>query len=626
MLRTLDLRDFLFIEQAEISFGEGFCALTGETGAGKSILLDALGLALGARADSGVVRGGAARAEIVAEFSTTGDIAAWLAEQALDLPAAEGADDPAEPVLLRRVIDRDGRSRAFVNGSPVTVGQLRDCGQRLLEIHGQHASQALLQPDGQRMLLDAFGQSVAAARSLEQLWRDWRVARETLEAASAGEREREQALAGIDWQLEGIDALSPAAGEWQTLNDEQTRLAHGRELLETAGAVADALGGQEGSVRDTLETLLGQLRTARRLDPSLGDAIEMLEAARINIDESASTLTRYVERGDLDPARLAEIEQRLADWFALGRRLRVDPAELIGHAESLRAQRDALTRAGDLEALQASAAAAQARWTDAAKALSARRAAQAASLAERVSSLLPELGMAAARFEVRLEPVDPGPGGLERIGFWFSGHPDLPPRPLAKVASGGELSRLSLAITVVAADANPVPTLIFDEADAGVGGTVADAIGRLMRRLGRDRQILAVTHLPQVAACAHWHLRVSRESDSVRRLEALQPAERVEEIARMLGGGAASLTSRDHARELIAHAAAEKPGATTPPVASDAAAPAVKAAGSAPRSARRAPAGAKARSGPAPAKRKQAERDAPTKASKKPGRKAARGS
>ncbi|MEZ5657348.1 MAG: DNA repair protein RecN [Burkholderiaceae bacterium] len=551
MLRTLTLRDFLFIERAEITFGAGFCVLTGETGAGKSILLDALGLGLGGRAESASasVRVGAERAEIVAEFDAPPGLRDWLKTAELD-----GGD---AAVLLRRVIDRDGRSRAFINGTPVTISQLRDCGQRLLEIHGQHASQALLLPDGQRQLLDAFGALEPLAAQVEQSWRQWRDAQQALNAARAGEREREQALAAIEWQLEGIDALAPGEDEWQSLHDEQTRLAHGQRLIEAAGQISEALSGQEDSLRDRIESFISELRTCQRLDARLGEAIDMLDAARINVDESASFLAHYAQNGDLDPARLAQVEHRVGEWFAIARKLRIDPSELAGHARHLAAQRQQLEQAGDLAALSAAAQAAERSWREAAESLSAARAGHARRLSERVQRDLPELGMADARFAIRLEPAEPGPGGLEKVGFWFSGHPDLPERALARVASGGELSRISLAITVAAADANPVPTLIFDEADAGIGGSVADAIGRLMRRLGADRQILAVTHLPQVAACAHWHLRVLREQSAVRRIDPLDPEARRDEVARMLGGGEASRTSREHARELIEVAAAE---------------------------------------------------------------------
>lgn len=554
MLRHLNLRDFLFIEQAEINFGQGFCVLTGETGAGKSILLDALGLSLGGRADTASIRTGAARAEIVAEFEPTESVRTWLAANDL------AADD--DVVLLRRVLDRDGRGRAYVNGSPVTVGQLRDCGERLLEIHGQHASQALLQPEGQRRLLDGHGQLGAEAAALERLWREWRAAGEALASASAGEREREQALAQIDWQLEAIDALAPGEHEWDQLNEEQTRLAHGARLLETAGSLAEALADGEGAVRDVLDTQLAELRACQRLDARLGEAIEMLDAARIHVDEAASWLARYAARADLDPARLAEVEARVADWFALARRLRVEPDALAAHAADLRNQRDALQRAGDLDALRRRHDEIESAWRRAAEALGSARARAAQTLSGQVDALLPDLGMPSAAFSVALEAVEPGPHGLERVAFLFSGHPDLPARPLARVASGGELSRISLAITVVAARANPVPTLIFDEADAGIGGGVADAIGRLMRRLGADRQILAVTHLPQVAACAHCHLRVVRDQGSARRLDPLDDPSRVEEIARMLGGQ--KQTSREHARALIDAAAVPVMPAGTP--------------------------------------------------------------
>jgi DNA repair protein RecN (Recombination protein N) len=546
MLTALRLRDFVIVEAVELEFGPGFTVLSGETGAGKSILIDALGLALGARADAGVVREGAPRADIVAEFSTDARLDAWLAERDL-------AGDPGR-VLLRRVVEADGRSRALVNGHPATVAQLREIGETLVEVHGQHASQSLLRSDGQRMLLDRFAGAAGELAALAQAYGAWRSLDRDLERARSGEREIALERERLQWQLDELAQVAPAAGEWEQLAAEQKRLANAASLIEGARALADALSDGDEALADRLHAMQHRLRPLAAVDAALEPVLEMLESAAIQAAEAGSTLTAYADRADLDPERLAAIEQRIGALFAAGRKFRRPPERLADELSALRARLGELARAQDVEALERQVDAARANYDRLAAALSARRAAAAATLSAGVSGRIGRLGMQGGRLEVALERGEPAAHGIDRVDFRVAGHTGAMPRPLGKVASGGELSRISLAISELAAEATPVGTLIFDEADAGVGGAVAEVIGELMHRLGESRQVLCVTHLPQVAAKATQHFSVSKRQDGQRTssvIERLDRGRRVEEIARMLGGVAITATTRKHARELL---------------------------------------------------------------------------
>ena len=549
MLLGLRLRDFVIVDEAELEFGAGFTVLSGETGAGKSILLDALGLAMGGRADAGVVREGAARADITAVFRSSPELDAWLAEREL-------AGDPGS-VLLRRVVDADGRSRALVNGNPATAALLRELGERLVDIHGQHAAQSLLRADGQRLLLDAFAGLSDDARALGEAWSAWRALAREVEAAETGQRELALERDRLAWQAGELEKLRLAPGEWQALNEEQKRLAHAASLIEGTRGAADALAESDDALSGRLHHLLQRLRPLAAIDERLSEAVELLDSAAIQVDEAASSLSAYADRVDLDPERLRQAEQRIAAIFEAARRMRLAPDEIPGALADMQRRLAELEAAQDLDALRAKAAAARERFDALAAKLSAARRKAAKRLADGVSTHLAELGMAGGRLQVACEAAEPSASGVDAIEFRVAAHAGATPRPLAKVASGGELSRIGLAISVLAAQANPVPTLIFDEADAGVGGAVADAIGALMRRLGGDRQVLCVTHLPQVAAKAHRHYRVSKEAANgvaVSRIEALDRPGRVEEIARMLGGAEITATTRKHAREMLAQA------------------------------------------------------------------------
>jgi DNA repair protein RecN (Recombination protein N) len=547
MLLALRLRDFVIVDALDIDFGPGFTVLTGETGAGKSILIDALQLALGGRGDAGVVRQGSARADIVAEFAAPEGLDAWLAERAL-------AGDPGT-VMLRRIVETDGRSRALVNGHPATVAQLREIGERLIDVHGQHAAQSMLRPGGQRALLDGYAQHPALLAEVAHDFNAWRLAHARVEqaAAAAGELDRERER--LAWQVAELDQLGLAPGEWATLNEEQKRLAHAAALLEGARSATDALTDSDDATVSRLRAVLQRLRTLAGIDARLGPAVELLDSACIQADEAAAALAAYADRIDLDPERLAQVEQRIGQAFALARRLRIAPEALADTLTASRARLAELDAAANPDASAAAERLARQQRDASAARLSAARRQAADRLQSGVSAHLGPLGMTGARFAIALDPTEASAAGNERVEFQVATHAGAALRPLARVASGGELSRIGLAIAVSAAQANPVPVLIFDEADAGVGGAVGEAIGELMRALGATRQVLCVTHLPQVAARAHQHLAVGKElrdGVALSRIARLDRPARIEELARMLAGSEITATSRKHARELLA--------------------------------------------------------------------------
>ncbi|MBI3157288.1 MAG: DNA repair protein RecN [Burkholderiales bacterium] len=552
MLRRLALRDVVIVDALELDFEPGLTVLTGETGAGKSILVDALQLALGARGDAALVREGAARAEVSAEFDRPPTLAAWLDEA--------GFDAGEDRLLLRRTVDAQGRSRAWINGSAATVAQLREAADALLDIHGQHAWQRLTRPAAVRALLDAEAGIDTAPLALS--WQHWRERLAVLADARARRdtlaRERER----LAWQIGELERLAPGEHEWEELEAEHARLAHGQSLIDATRAALDALAEAEPSAGTLAARAADALDEVLRHDAALAPVVEVLRSAQAQLDDAAHTLAGYLARLEPDPARLAEIDQRLASWLALARRYRGSPPELPALLQRWRAELAALDAAADLDALERAAAEAEAAWRREAKSVSARRCAAAAPLAAAVSAAMQQLGMEGGRFEVALVPQDePQAFGLESVELRVAGHAGTTPRALARVASGGELSRLALAIAVTTAaragDAAPA-TLIFDEIDAGVGGSVADQVGRLMKRLGTHVQVLAVTHLAQVAACADHHFVVRKATRGGRTTSEVQPLRdeaRVAELARMLGGERlAGATSRAHAQAMLATA------------------------------------------------------------------------
>ncbi len=550
MLTQLSIRDFAIVDHLELEFGRGFTALTGETGAGKSILIDALSLALGERAGGELVRAGCERAEVAAEFATDGvrELQSWLREQALE--------GDGERLLLRRVIDAGGRSRAFVNGRAATLNQLREAGEWLVDIHGQHAHQSLLKSEMQRSILDDHAGLSRLAADTALAFREWqklcRARSEHQTHAAARNAEREQ----LSWQVEDLARLAAAPGEWDAIQSEHGRLAHAASLIEGAQAAIDSLSDAEGAALAVLSGVLSRLRPLVEYDPALKDTVAMLESGEANLREAAYALRHYADRVELDPARLRQVETRLEALHSAARKFHVGPEALPERLAELKARLAELETATDLEALAKQEQAARSGYDELAARLSVERRKAAAKLAREVTAAMKELAMGGGRFEVELRSLlpDGSAGGNEQVEFLVTTNPGVPPRPLAKVASGGELSRVSLAIQVITSKAARVPTLIFDEVDAGIGGAVAEVVGRKLRALGEDRQVLVVTHLPQVAAQAteQWSVAKGPGGAGVRsRVTVLDRDSRIEEIARMLGGVAITATTRKHAAEML---------------------------------------------------------------------------
>ncbi|ODP31418.1 DNA repair protein RecN [Pandoraea sp. ISTKB] len=553
MLRSLSIRDFVIVDRLDLEFSAGFTVFSGETGAGKSILIDALALAMGERGDTSMVRNGQTRADITAEFAADAearpDLEAWLQAQALTLEEHGG-------VLLRRVLDAGGRSRAFINGTPATLTQLRELGEMLVDIHGQHAHQQLLRPDAQRRLLDSHAGATALAADAATAHKEWRRLVKRCEEAHGRDRELQLERERLEWQTSELDKLNPQEGEWDEVSAEHRRLSHAASLINGVQGALDVLAEADGAVVPSLGHVVHQIRELAEIDAGLADTLAALEPAEIQLREAVHSLTHYAQRIDLDPERLAVVEQRLDALHSAARKFRVTPEQLPAELAERRAQLEELTASADTAAMQAAADAAHAMYLKLAKDLSKARAKAAASLSREVTRAMQDLSMPGGRFEVALTPTpEPQSFGLETVEFLVAGHPGVPTRPLAKVASGGELARISLALQVIASSASLTPTLIFDEVDSGIGGAVAEVVGRLLRELGQGRQVLCVTHLPQVAALGHQHLRVSKRSDGDTTMSEIEPlgrSERVEEIARMLGGVEITATTRKHAREMLA--------------------------------------------------------------------------
>jgi DNA repair protein RecN (Recombination protein N) len=548
-LKRIALRDFVIVRELELELADGFCVLTGETGAGKSILVDALQLALGSRAESTVVREGGTRAEISAEFDLPTSLVPWLQEAGFE---------SGDALLLRRTVDSQSKSRAWINGSAATAAQLREVGEHLVDIHGQHAWQSLTRPASVRALLDGYA-GVNGDR-LQQLWNAWRAAQKVLadarNAQDSLQRERER----LAWQIGEVDKLAPRDDEWEQLNADHTRLSHAQALIDAAQGAQQLLDGDEGGARQPLSQALDALREQEHLEPQFREVAEVLASSLAQVEDAAHSLQAYLRKTDLDPERLAELDERMGTWMSLARRYKRQAPELPALLASWKDELAKLDAAADLAALEAAEKKEQQAFLDEARALSKARAKAAPQLAKAVTQAMQGLGMQGGRFEVALEKSEtPSAHGLEEVSFLVAGHAGSTPRPVGKVASGGELSRIALAIAVTTSRLGEAQTLIFDEVDAGVGGAVAETVGRLMKQLGRDRQVLAVTHLPQVAACADHHLVVAKKSDRggvSSSVAAVEGEKRVAEVARMLGGERLSGTTLAHAKEMLGDAAA----------------------------------------------------------------------
>jgi DNA repair protein RecN (Recombination protein N) len=559
-LKRIALRDFVIVRELELDLASGFTVLTGETGAGKSILIDALQLALGSRADSSWVRESASRAEVSAEFDIPAARKDWFSHWLND-----AGFEMEDTLLVRRTVDTGGKSRAWINGSSATATQLKELGDELVDIHGQHAWATLSRADAVRGLLDAYAGN--NCQPLSAAWTQWRTASKALDTAKAAmnnlQNERERVL----WQIAEVGKLAPGADEWDELNAQHTKLSNAQSLLEAAQTAFSALQDDEsGSNADVISNLFkahSALQNREHIEPEFKALADVLASTLAQLEDTAHSLNSYLRKTELEPQRLAELDERMALWLSLSRRYKRTPEELPALLASWKEELTRLDASTDLAALEAAEQKAAKAYQTEASAISKKRRTAAPKLAAAITTAMQGLGMQGGAFEVALTPLDaPAEAGLEDVGFLVAGHAGSTPRPVGKVASGGELSRIALAISVVTSQLGTAQTLIFDEVDAGVGGAVAETVGKLMKQLGMDRQVLAVTHLPQVAACADQHLVVAKQlqgQNTESSVAAVVNAERVNEIARMLGGAQVTEATILHATEMIAIQAINTP-------------------------------------------------------------------
>ncbi|MDO9012120.1 MAG: DNA repair protein RecN [Gallionella sp.] len=553
MLKFLSLRDFVIVSALELEFSAGFTALTGETGAGKSILIDALSLALGERGDATMVRNGCERAEITAEFDVRAlpEARVWLKEQ--ELEGDEGI------CLMRRLLDAGGRSRGFINGRSATLQQMREAGELLLNIHGQHAHQSLLRPEAQRTLLDGYAGLQARAVEVALGYRDW----QTLQNRRIALSENSQAMAAerelLLFQRNELEGLAFNVAEWEELQTDYARLTHAASLLETAAFGIETLSEADTACLAQLNALMARLRGSMEHDAALAETLRLLESAQVELQEAVYALRHYQQHLDTDPQQIKEKEQRIQYVMDMARKYRVMPERLDEVLQQVVMRLTELGDEADIAAVAQQENAARQCYLDSAQLLSHARQLAATNLSREITAAMQKLAMQGGSFAVALLPLTEGNGyGLETIEFQVAANPGVPPRSMARVASGGELSRISLAIQVATSQLASVPTLIFDEVDSGIGGRVAEIVGLLLKQLGRDYQVLCVTHLPQVAAMADGQWQVSKAVEdgvTLSRIEVLGDEQRIEEIARMLGGVKITETTRKHAAEMLGVAA-----------------------------------------------------------------------
>ncbi len=556
MLQHIHVKDLVIVRSLALDLAAGMTVLTGETGAGKSILIDALSLALGARADTGLVRNGSERAEVAAMFDL-GDCPAvrnWLREHDLD----DGDD-----CLLRRVLPTEGRSRCFINASPVPLSLARELGGLLVDIHGQHAHQSLLRRTSQRQLLDAFAGHPELLDESARAYHAYRQTLEELQQLRAAAQDRSSRIEFLRFQVQELDDAAPRSGELDALEEEQRRLANAEQLRGDTQALAELLYDADDAVQPALARAVDRLTELARVDHSLDETRSLLDSARIQVEEATAVLRDYADAVELDPNRLAEVDDRLGQLLTLARKHRLEADELASHHQGLRAELDRLSNADiELDKLETRLASRESAYAHCAEQLRVSRRKAAKRLARTISASMSQLGMSGGRFEIVLTELDgenAGAHGMDRIEFQVSANPGQPPGPLPKVASGGELSRISLAIQVATVGLGEVPTLIFDEVDVGIGGAVAEIVGQMLRAVGAERQVLVVTHLPQVAALGHRHLRVQKKHENQStetQISELDGEARIQEVARMLGGIEITAQTRAHASEMIERVAA----------------------------------------------------------------------
>lgn len=550
MLQTLSIRDFVIVDALSIEFEPNFTVLTGETGAGKSILIDALYLAIGGRGEAGVIRSGCEKAEISASFyiAKLDALKAWMQEN--EIPN----DD--DQLLCRRVIYADGRSRAFLNGQPATIQQLRDAGEFLVDIYSQNAHHSLLKLATQREIFDDFCGLTTVAQQTAQAFKHWQHLHQLRVEMEQNASKYADELAELRDKVRELKQLGFAAEEWDSLQQEHSRLSNGASLLSGCEQCRDLLSEAEISALRQLAVAQAKLQGLRDYDASLDEALTSLDSAIIQIEETDRFLNRYLQRAELDPDRLSEVEARIQSIHATARKYRARPEELpdlLANWQDRMTELEQVAVDGELAKKEAQAELA---YQQLAKQLSAGRHEKAPLLSQKITAEMQGLSLAGGRFEVALSAQNPSATGLEQVEFLVAGHVGVEPRSLNKVASGGELSRISLAIRVVTAQQGLMPTMIFDEVDVGIGGGVAEVVGALLKQLGSDRQVLVITHLPQVAAQGAHHLnvkKIQRDGMTLSAIEPLNSEMRVEEIARMLGGLELTETTRQHAKEMLAH-------------------------------------------------------------------------
>ena len=552
MLLALSLQNFVIVEKLNLNFQNGFTVLTGETGAGKSITLDAIALLLGDKADYSQIRTGANEAQLSALFDISEHPAlqAELREQGL-------LDEDSSELAIRRTIDIKGKSRSYINNQAATLAQLKHIGSQLIDIHGQNAHHSLNQEAAQRQLLDAFSGSLKLVEQTQAAYQTWQSAQQALNEAQtqaeniAIERER------LEWQYNELDQLAPEAGEWESLNQSHDSLANAAELLQAASEVQDYIDNDNGIARQIgrSQRTLGKLA---HIEPRFAESLEMLDSIEAELSEISRNLSGVLSDIEINPNELHAKEERISELMSIARKYRIEPEELPNKLAEIQAALQQLEAATDIEALQKNVAQAQDAYMQIAQQLSSARHKAASKLARETTEHMQTLAMKGAKFHIELQPSSPTAHGLEHIQYQVAANKGTPLRPLNKVASGGELARISLSIQVVTSQYTQVPTLIFDEVDTGIGGGVAETVGRALRTLGKQHQVLAITHLPQVAACGEHHWQVAKHSDgeqTVSEISVLDDATRVNEIARMLGGETITETTRQHAAEMLANAA-----------------------------------------------------------------------
>lgn len=550
-LKRMVLRDFVIVESLDLELQPGFTVLTGETGAGKSILIDALQIVLGSRADTGVIREGASKADICAEFDIPDHVMSWLEEAGIDAESS---------LLLRRTVDGQGKSRAWINGVPVTATQLRSLGDQLLDIHGQHAWQSLTRPESVRNLLDAYA-GTNPTDTLE-CWSKWRQAQKTLQQAHEAQATLQQERDRLQWQIAELEKLAPQRDEWEELDSVHRRLSNARALIDAAQAAIRVLEEEDNGVMDRLSQAHTALQNQEHVEADFSAMADVLSSCLAQAGDVAHSLHSYLRKTEADPERLATLDTRISLWLHLARKYKRPPADLPLLLQEWRHSLLQLDASRDIEALTAEADSSERAYLATARALSLQRSKAAPRLSSAITKAMHGLGMQGGKFEVEIRKLtEPASHGLDDISFLVAGHPGAAPKPIGKVASGGELSRISLAIAVTTSQLGSAPTLIFDEVDSGVGGAVAETVGRLMQQLGSDRQVLAVTHLPQVASCAHHHLQVSKQrskTGTTSIVKSMTGSARIAEIARMLGGERPTQTSLAHAKEMLESAGPER--------------------------------------------------------------------